>query len=273
MVQHQGVLSKMSVSLETPVAYQLLIGEEKVSANALIGKPLSLEFSGTILCKHCGRKSSKSFSQGYCYPCFKSLAQCDMCIMKPETCHFAQGTCREPDWAEQFCMQPHVVYLANSSGLKVGITREDQVPTRWIDQGAIQAIPLMRVSERRHSGLVEVCVGQVLKDKTNWRAMLKGEVELIDLVAKRDEILQQFDDEVREIGELFGDESYDYAEDDIVNIEYPVEQYPEKVKSYNLDKIPLLEDTLVGIKGQYLIFENGVVNIRKYTGYDITLSY
>ena len=137
-----GCLEKMAVDLADPVVYRLRVGEARVDLNPLLGQSLALRYSGRIQCVHCGNKTNKSFSQGYCYPCFIKLAQCDMCIVKPETCHYAAGTCREPDWGKQFCFQPHVVYLANSSGIKVGITRRSQIPTRWIDQGAVQALPV-----------------------------------------------------------------------------------------------------------------------------------
>ncbi|CAN0595260.1 unnamed protein product, partial [Ectocarpus sp. 12 AP-2014] len=136
----QGCLSKMSAALpsrqDQQVVYHLRAGEHRLALNERIGEPLSLRWTGAIACTHCGRATKKSFAQGHCYPCFKRLAQCDTCIMRPETCHFFQGTCREPEWGERHCFQPHVVYLANSSGLKVGITRKTQMPTRWLDQGA-----------------------------------------------------------------------------------------------------------------------------------------
>ena len=133
-----GTLSKMKSELHSPVQYGLPLGDAVEPLNPHLGQRVQLRYTGRIFCVHCGRKTSKSFDQGYCFPCFRSLAQCDTCIVKPEQCHFAHGTCREPEWAQQFCFRSHTVYLANSSGLKVGITRDNQVPTRWIDQGAVQ---------------------------------------------------------------------------------------------------------------------------------------
>ena len=167
-----GAVRKMKTQLADPVEYQMVLGEHKVPINAYLGKALQLDYKGVINCIHCDRKTSKSFSQGYCYPCFKRLAQCDMCIMSPERCHFAAGTCREPQWCETHCMIDHTVYLANTSGLKVGITRD--YPTRWMDQGASQAQSIFRVSSRLRSGLVEVVFKNHIADKTNWQAMLKG---------------------------------------------------------------------------------------------------
>ena len=137
-----GSLEKMTTQLAEPVQYRLPVGDAELELNPLLGQRLELRYSGRIFCVNCQKKTAKSFNQGYCYPCFIKLAQCDMCIMKPETCHYAAGTCREPSWGEEFCFQPHIVYLANSSGIKVGITRQTQIPTRWIDQGAVQALPV-----------------------------------------------------------------------------------------------------------------------------------
>ncbi len=173
-----GGLRKMYTRLEQPVHYQLPIGDGQVDLNALIGKPIRLVYQQEINCLHCGRKTKKSFSQGYCYPCFTKLPQCDSCIVKPEKCHYHEGTCRDPAWGERHCFQPHVVYLANSSGLKVGITRGEQIPTRWMDQGAIQALPILEVDNRLHSGLIEQIIAAHVSDKTNWRTMLKGEIRV-----------------------------------------------------------------------------------------------
>ncbi len=273
MSQYTITLHKMHVEASNPIRYSLISDKgECVVLNELIGKSLSLTFSGKITCTACSRVTNKSFNQGYCYPCFKSLAACDMCIMKPETCHYHLGTCREPEWADTHCMQEHYVYLSNASGLKVGITRQDQLPIRWIDQGAIQAVPLYRVSNRYQAGLIEICLAESIKDKTNWRTMLKGTVEKLALEKLREDVQKKFSDQVEKISKKFGNQSCEILSDSEVELFYPVEEYPEKVSSYNLDKENSFTDTLKGIKGQYLIFENGVINIRKYTSYQIELS-
>ena len=193
-----------------------------------------------------------------------------MCIVKPETCHYDAGTCREPEWAQQHCMQPHYVYLANSSGIKVGITRGSQIPTRWIDQGASQALPVFRVGTRYQSGLLEVAIKQHISDRTDWRKMLKGEAEPRDLVAMRDELAELCGEQISALQQRFGDQNIRFLSDEpVVEIQYPVERYPEKIKSLNLDKTPLVEGVLLGIKGQYLIMDTGVINIRKYSGYKL----
>lgn len=268
----QGNLRKMKVELMNPVQYQLPLTDQFVDLNPLIGQFVKLVFTGNIACVHCHRSIKKSFNQGFCYPCFISLAQCDMCIMKPETCHYDQGTCREPSWGEEFCYQPHFVYLANSSGIKVGITRHTQIPTRWIDQGAIQALPIAKVKSRHVSGLLEVAIAQHVSDKTSWQRMLKNQVEIVDLKLKRDELLSVCEPEIEEIMQQFGDDAIEFlADEQEVDINFPVEIYPEKVKSFNFDKVAEVAGILQGIKGQYLLFDTGVINIRKFSGYEVEL--
>ena len=268
----RGALSKMSTQLQQAVQYSLRLGEQELELNALLGQGLRLEYLGAIHCSHCGRKTKKSFSQGYCYPCFSKLAQCDTCIMSPERCHYAAGTCREPAWGEQFCMTDHVVYLANSSGAKVGITRATQVPTRWIDQGATQALPIMRVATRQQSGLVEDVLRSQVTDRTNWRAMLKGEAPPLDLAQLAGDIFNACHDGITLLQERFGLQAIQPLNDvAVVDIAYPVLAYPTKVASLDLEKTPIVEGTLQGIKGQYLIFDTGVINIRKFTAYQLAV--
>ena len=267
-----GHLRKLVTDLQDTVQYTLPVGDERVPMNSRIGKPLTLTASGEINCVHCGRKTSKSFNQGYCYPCFRSLAECDSCIIKPEQCHYFEGSCREPEWGETHCLQDHYVYLANSSGIKVGITRGTQIPTRWMDQGATQALPVFRVKNRLVSGLVEVALKQHVADKTHWQRMLRGEAERVDLESRRDELLDTCEPELAAISELHGEDALIPLEQErTVDIRYPVETYPDKVKSFNLDKTPEVSGVLQGIKGQYLILDTGVLNIRKFAGYEVTL--
>ncbi|OHC28959.1 MAG: hypothetical protein A2Y50_09625 [Pseudomonadales bacterium RIFCSPLOWO2_12_59_9] len=271
----RGALSKMSAqlgSLEQPVQYAFCLGEQEVPVNPLIGQRLRLDYLGAIHCTHCARKTKKSFSQGYCYPCFTKLAQCDTCMMSPERCHYAAGTCREPSWGEQFCMTDHVVYLANSSGVKVGITRATQVPTRWIDQGASQALPIIRVSTRQQSGFVEDLLRSQVADRTNWRTMLKGEAESVDLRQVAEQILGVCAEGMSELQQRFGLQAIQPLSDaQVLDIRYPVSAYPSKITSLDLEKTPQIEGTLLGIKGQYLIFDSGVINIRKYTAYQLAV--
>jgi hypothetical protein len=200
------------------------------------------------------------------------LAQCDICIMSPERCHYDAGTCREPEWGEKFCMTDHIVYLSNSSGVKVGITRATQLPTRWIDQGARQALPIMCVSTRQQSGFVEDLFRSQVADKTNWRALLKGDAVSVDLAQVRDQLFDSCAEGLQSLQERFGLQAIQTIADvETLEIRYPVEQYPAKIVSFNLDKNPIAEGTLLGIKGQYLIFDTGVINIRKYTAYQLAV--
>lgn len=264
-----GRLRKMPAEAANPVAYNLAVGDTRIPMNELVGQRLRFDFDGVIRCIHCDRKTKKSFNQGYCYPCFRKLAACDSCIMSPEKCHYHLGTCREPEWGERHCMVEHVVYLANSSGLKVGITRGTQVPTRWIDQGAVDAVPMLRVATRYLAGLVEVVCKQHVADRTNWRAMLKGDVPELDLVTERSRMLTLIEDDLNELRQRHGDDSLKVVDEASLGLTYPVETWPAKVKPHNLDKTPEVEGRLEGIKGQYLMLDTGVINIRKFTGYEV----
>lgn len=268
-----GAVRKMKTGLAEQVQYRLPLGEHEVPMNALIGQQLQLSYEGQINCIACERKTSKSFSQGYCYPCFRRLAQCDSCIVSPEKCHYDAGTCREPEWGETHCLIDHIVYLANTSGLKVGITRHSQVPTRWMDQGATQAQPIFRVSTRLQSGLVETLFKDHVADKTSWQAMLKGDAQPMDLEAERQRLMASCSQNLTRLHEEHGLQAITELQGaQETRISYPVLQHPQKVKSFNLDKVPVVEGTLMGIKGQYLIFDTGVINMRKYGGYQLSVA-
>lgn len=270
----QGLLNKMHACLESTVQYGLPLSDQRIPLNPLLGKAIKLTFTGNIRCVHCSRTIKKSFNQGYCYPCFISLAQCDMCIMKPETCHYEAGTCREPSWGEAFCFKPHIVYLANSSGIKVGITRQTQIPTRWIDQGAVQALPIFKVQSRFMAGLIEIAIAKHVSDKTSWQQMLKNHVDPLDLADKRDELVSKCDVELTEIIKRFGLQAIEFLVDESsVDICFPVDTYPVKIKSFNLDKNPEVSGILQGVKGQYLLLDTGVINIRKFSGYEVEFAF
>ncbi len=268
----RGIVRKMRSRLGQPVSYSARLGDNEIALNPLIDQQLKLIFSGGIYCIHCNRKTNKSFNQGYCYPCFQKLAECDSCIIHPERCHLEQGTCREPAWGEKYCMQDHIVYLANSSGLKVGITRATQVPIRWIDQGATQALAIMRVRSRLQSGTLEMAFKQHVADKTNWRDMLKGKAAELDMAGERDRLLAACEEDIKELTDRFGFFAMSVLKGiDPVSIDYPVQAYPEKITSLNFDKEPVVSGTLKGIKGQYLIFDSGVINLRRFSGYEVEL--
>lgn len=264
----EGTLRKMRTRAGPGVEYVLPVGDALVDLNPLLGRTVRLDFSGRICCVACGRQTNRSFNRGYCYPCFQGLAQCDLCIVKPELCHYDRGTCREPAWGETHCMQPHSVYLANSSGVKVGITRRTQIPTRWMDQGATQALSIARVPSRHRAGLVEVLLKRHVSDRTDWRRMLKGEPEPADLVARREVLFAAGGSELVALLEDT-DECGPPTAADEHRFTYPVLEYPAKVRALNLDKTPTVEGQLLGIKGQYLLLDAGVLNVRKFGGYEV----
>lgn len=259
-----GTLSKMLSYPDLPVKYELALGEVRFDLTSRVGSELRLTYTGKIFCQNCGKATKKSYSQGYCFPCTLKLAECDLCILKPETCHYDKGTCREPSWGEEHCMKPHVVYLANSSGLKVGITRRTQVPFRWIDQGATQALPILEVPKRLTSGLIEVIFKKHIADKTDWRKMLKGAAEELNLQEWKTKLLSMVEQDLK------GHE-YRVLDEPEYRFQYPVQQYPEKVSSLGFDKTPEVKSKLLGIKGQYLIFEAGVLNVRSHSGYEVII--
>lgn len=272
-IQITGTLAKMRASLlDGAVQYRLPVGEEEIELNAFIGKTLTLSHTGNIFCCSCGKKTKKSYSQGHCFVCMKKLASCDMCIMKPETCHFAAGTCREPQWGEDNCFVDHYVYLSNTSSIKVGITRHTQIPTRWIDQGATQGLPIAKVKNRLISGLVEIELAKLIADKTNWRTLLKGNNDPLALKEAALELLPQVEEAIAKIQAEHGDDSVELLDENILDITFPVNEFPTKIVSHNFDKNPEVTGVLNGIKGQYLLFDTGVINIRKFGSYEVTVT-
>ena len=261
----EGNILKMTSLLDTPVSYSLPLSGTKIPLNPLLGKKIKLSFRGQINDIATGKKIGKSYGQGYSYRSFMSLARCDLCILRPELCHYHKGTCREPQWGEKHCLTPHYVYLANTSGVKVGITRESQIPTRWIDQGAREALPILKVPNRLQSGLLEVKIKEEVTDKTHWRNMLKGVVKDVDLLDVREHIYDIF-------GRDIDEQEAEDVDREVVSIKYPVEEYPPQIKLLSFDKHKDIEGVLKGIHGQYLLFDGGgVLNIRKHQGYSIVL--
>jgi hypothetical protein len=258
----KGTIMKMEVKLSDPVQYELPIGDDMLPMNNLIGDYIVLKHTDEIFCISCGRKTGKSFSQGFCYPCFLNAPETSECIFRPELCEAHEGISRDMNWAEQHCLQDHYVYLAISSGDKVGVTRSSQIPTRWIDQGAWKAIKLAKTPNRYTAGLIEVALKEHISDKTHWQRMLKNlRSENVDLLERKKEMVTHLSPELQT-----------YEDDNIVEINYPVNEYPTKVKSVGFDKCPEIAGRLWGIKGQYLIFDDGtVLNMRKHTGYMVEL--
>lgn len=263
-MEYTGQLKKMHTKLGDEVAYQLPIGEDLVDMNQYIGKEITLNYQNRIECLKCGRVTVKSFNQGFCYPCFRDAPEAADWIIKPELSRAHLGIeDRDLDYEKSVQLKPHVVYLSLTSGMKVGVTRDTQVPTRWIDQGAVKAIKLAETPNRYLAGMIEVSLKDHMADKTNWRKMLMNVHPDVDLIEMKNETKT-----------LLAEEYHQYIAktDDIVEINFPVIDYPIKVKSIGFDKVPHFTGVLKGIKGQYLLFENGIVmNIRKHGGYVVSL--
>lgn len=255
-----GQLLKMKTELNDQVQYSLRLGEQLIGLNSYIGKEISLKYTGQILCVNCGKPTKKSFGQGFCYPCFINSPENSDCIVKPELCRGHLGEGRDPQWEKEHHVQPHYVYLALSSDVKVGVTRNTQVPTRWIDQGATAAIILAEVPYRQLAGLIEVELKKHMPDKTNWQRMLKNEVMRgVDLAERKNTAAGLLPADLKQ---------YVLNENHITNLNYPVLEYPVKVSSMNFEKNPEIKGTLRGIKAQYLLFDGGrVINIRNQSGY------
>ena len=260
---YEGVLTKMQAEFADPIQYYLVFPTSFLNMNQLLGKTLEFTMVG-YQCLNC-QKKKKIFRQGFCYDCFMSSAAAGDWIMKPElsTAHLDIED-RDLEYEKRVQLQPHIVYLALSSEIKVGVTRKTQVPTRWIDQGAIEAIPIVEVPNRYLAGITEVALKNHYADKTNWQKMLKNEVPTADLLQERASLKYLIPKEVQE---YFHPEKADGY-----HLHYPVMQYPKKVSSLNLDKTPSFTGTLTGIKGQYLMFDDGTVfNVRTFEGYVVTI--
>ncbi|WP_310557258.1 DUF2797 domain-containing protein [Flavobacterium sp.] len=260
---YEGVLTKMQTEIGNPIQYYLIFETDFLNVNQLLGKTIEIQFMG-YQCLNC-KKKKKIFRQGFCYDCFMGSASAGDWIMKPElsTAHLDIED-RDLDYEKRVQLQPHIVYLALSSEIKVGVTRGSQVPTRWIDQGAVQAIPIVEVPNRYLAGITEVALKNHYADKTNWQKMLKNEVPESDLVKERASLKYLIPKEVQEF--------YDINKNEVTQLYFPVLHYPKKVTSLNLDKLPNYSGKLSGIKGQYLIFEDGTVfNVRTFEGYVVRI--
>lgn len=265
MTIYEGNLLKMKTVLDQPVQYTLVLNESPVAINSLIGSHISIHFSGRINCIACGRSIKKAYGQGFCYPCFINSPQNAECIIRPELCKAHLGEGRDVAWEEENHMQPHIVYLALTDAVKVGVTRKTQVPTRWIDQGAWKVIPVVEVPYRYLAGKAEVALKDYFTDKTNWRNMLRNKTgSSADLQSFSQTLAEKLPDDLK---------AYYCGDCEVTEIHYPVEQYPDKVKSLNLGKSPEISGTLAGIRGQYMIFDDGrVFNVRNHSGYYVQLA-
>lgn len=261
-MKYLSVLRKMPVEHTDPINYFLEMGNDFLHLNQLIGRKLSIHFQH-YECLSCG-EDKKIFRQGFCYDCFYKMPQAGDWIMRPELSKAHLGIeDRDLEYEKAMQLQPHIVYLANSSNVKVGVTRKSQVPTRWIDQGAHEALEIVEVPNRYLAGITEVALKAHVSDKTNWRKMLNNQVEDLDLTEIRNQLKEYIPEEVSD---------YYIESNKETSMNFPVEQYPVKIKSLNLDKSPNYSGLLKGIKGQYLIFEDSTVfNVRNWEGYVVEI--
>ncbi|MHC5200666.1 DUF2797 domain-containing protein [Myroides sp. LJL119] len=258
---YEGVLNKMQTEFNNPIEYYLVLGTNFVNINQILEKKIKIDFVD-YQCLNC-KEHKKIFRQGFCYTCFYNSAQVGDWIMHPEKSTAHLGI-EDRDLAyEQKCqLQPHIVYLALSSNVKVGVTRKSQIPTRWIDQGASKAIEIVEVPNRYLAGITEVALKDSFTDKTNWRKMLQNDTAQIDISQIRDTLKDKLPVEVQPY--------FDTTNSNLIDLNYPVVAYPTKVQSLNLEKTPSFTGVIKGVKGQYLIFECGTVfNIRTYEGFII----
>jgi hypothetical protein len=264
MIFHGDILKMRSVH-NSPVEYFLQMNEKEIEMNSLLKNKIRIEFTGIIHCIACGKTTKKSFGQGFCYPCFINSPLNSECILRPELCEAHSGKGRDPSWEEEHHNKPHVVYLAQTSTVKVGVTREEQVPIRWIDQGAWKAVKIAETPYRKLAGEIEVNLKNYYTDKTSWQKMLKNEMLTeTDILKEKNKIRGLIEPEYQKFL-ITGDEA-------IYEFQYPVLEYPKKINSLSLDKNPVIESVLTGIRGQYLIFNNtDVINIRNFSGYGISL--
>ena len=262
-MRYEGVLTKMKTELQKEVEYYMVFESDFLNVNQILNKRISINFL-RYQCMNCGLEK-KVFAQGFCYDCYSSIPQAGDWIMNPELskAHLDEED-RDLEYEKQVQLKPHIVYLANSSNVKVGVTRKTQVPTRWIDQGAHEAIEIVEVPNRYLAGITEVALKAHVADKTNWRKMLTNDIKDLDLAEEREKLKQYIPEEAMQ---------YFLADNKETEIHFPVLQYPKKVKSLNLTKAPFYEGVLKGIKGQYLLFEDGTVfNVRSHEGYVVELS-
>lgn len=293
MTTCQGTLVKMPASLDTtssqstgqpvPVQYNLRLEEprngvgtepaqvQEIPIHNLLGQRVRFEHTGVYHCILCGRPVKRLFGEGMCFPCLQNAPEAAECIVRPELCQGHLGVGRDPDWEEAHHNQPHVVYFAVSSDLKVGVTRETQVPTRWIDQGAAWAVVLARVPYRQLAGRIEVALKELYTDRTVWQRMLKDTPPAVDIDINRE--LTRVRQHLHSVPECQDLLPYIVEQGDLkpLRLAYPIKETPQKVRSVSLARDHSVESTLTGIRGQYLLFDGGaVMNIRRHSGFHVS---
>jgi hypothetical protein len=267
-MQAEGNLLKMQsdVGDNRQVVYHLVLGQAIVDMNGLLGRQVKLSYTGTIHCVSCGKTTRKSYAQGFCFNCMQTAPEAEACVLRPALCKAHLGVARDLDYAQAHCLKPHFVYLANTGEVKVGVTRQSQIPTRWVDQGASEAVKLCETPNRHIAGLVEQHLSAHFSDKTVWKKMVMNHInQELNLAVFRQRAV-----ELLTPGML----RFICADDQVYTFSYPVVEYPDNPQTLSLDKNPVVEGLLLGIKGQYLLLDgNRVLNIRRHSGYQVILSY
>ena len=261
-MQYQGVLKKMITENLDTVQYYLDMKSDFINMNQLLNKTITMSFV-TYECLSC-HLEKEVYRQGFCKKCFFENPNAGDWIMRPELSKAHLGIAdRDLEYEMKVQLKPHIVYLANSSNVKVGVTRKQQVPTRWIDQGAHEAIEIVEVPNRYLAGITEVALKEHVADKTNWRKMLKNDVEDESLISWKEKLRGFIPEETQQ---------YIIENNEETAINFPVEKYPLKPKSLNIKKEEIYTGVLVGVKGQYLIFEDETVfNVRANEGLVVKL--
>ena len=274
MIELDGVLKPLvhvQHDAEADIDYALAVGQFEQPVAGWLGRGMEITASGAISCRACARPTPASYGQGYCYACFKSLPACDVCIRSPQHCHFAAGTCRDPAWGEKHCMRPHLLYLAVSSGVKVGLTTQHNIPGRWLDQGARRATLIADAGTRHIAGLLEVALARHVTDRTDWRRMIADSEVDVDLHAHAAMLRGAVAGQFAQLQQRFGADAVRWRIDDALwQGRYP--RSPDRVvpaTQLRLSAGVTLAATLLGVKGQYLLLDRGVLNVRRFAGYDV----
>lgn len=269
---YTGNIRKMRSSLVGDnVQYELVLYNnlepgELIPINDLVGKKIVLEYQHVINCVVTGDKIKKAYGDGMSYDAYMNSPMAVESILRPELSRIHEGIAlRDEEWEREHHLQPHYVYLSKTAGIKVGVTRNTQVPTRWIDQGAVEALIIAETPYRQAAGLIEVSLKDFISDKTNWRKMLTNELAPGDLDEAREYLLDNVPSELQEFLKF---------NEKVQHLHFPIIEYPNKVNSMKLDSTPIIDKKLIGIKGQYLMFEDGsVINIRSHSGYLVNLHF
>lgn len=246
------------------VLFDNLVKGDLIPMNELVGKKIVIEYQHQINCVVTGEKIKKAYGEGMSYDAYMNSPMAVESILRPELSQIHEGIAlRDEEWEREHHLKPHYVYLSKTAGIKVGVTRNTQVPTRWIDQGAVEALIIAETPYRQAAGLIEVALKDFISDKTNWRKMLTNEIAPGELEDAREYLLENVPSELQ---------SFLKFSENVQYLNYPVMNYPKKVNSLKLDSTPIIDKKLIGIKGQYLIFEDGsVMNIRSHSGYLVNL--